>query len=184
MLPCHSLETGSDWLNRKPPFMKPGSFIAAVLFFIAAAPGVSGLAQEEPSGAEEKRILRLFEEYKCDCDKEDWTRTLFGCFEPCADRQRNLIRKLVADGASDEEIREKMIADAGTEKVLARPHFLPNLIPYGLLALLGCGVLLTLTRMRNQTRIAKETESGRSPALQGDSDLEDRIEAELSRLKD
>ena len=77
-----------------------------------------------------------------------------------------------------------MIADAGTEKVLAQPNFLPNLIPYGLLALLGCGVLLTLIRMRNQTRVAKETEPGRGPALQGDSDLEDRIEAELIRLKD
>ena len=77
-----------------------------------------------------------------------------------------------------------MIADAGTEKVLAQPNFLPNLIPYGLLALLGCGVLLTLTRMRNQTRGAKEPETGGRSALQGDSDLEDRIEAELSRLKD
>lgn len=164
--------------------MKPGSFIAAVLFFIAAAPGVSGLAQEESSGAEEKRILRLFEEYKCDCDKEDWTRTLFGCFEPCADRQRNLIRKLVADGASDEEIREKMIADAGTEKVLARPHFLPNLIPYGLLALLGCGMFFTLSRMRNQTRGAKDSEAGGGSALQDNDGFDDRVEAELSRLKD
>ena len=164
--------------------MKPGSLLAGGLFLIAAGAGLTGCSQEESPASEEKRILRLFEEYKCDCPKEDWTRTLFGCFEPCADRQRKLIRKLVAGGASDQEIREKMIADAGTEKVLAQPNFLPNLIPYGLLALLGCGVLLTLTRMRNQTRVAKETEPGRGPALQGDRDLEDRIEAELSRLKD
>ena len=164
--------------------MKPGSLIAGGLFLIAAAPALTGFSQEKSPVSEEKRILRLFEEYKCDCPKEDWTRTLFGCFEPCADRQRKLIRDLVASGASDQEIREKMIADAGTEKVLAQPNFLPNLIPYGLLALLGCGVLLTLTRMRNQTRGAKEPETGGRSALQGDSDLEDRIEAELIRLKD
>ena len=83
---------------------------------------------------------------------------------------------------SNEEIRKKMIADAGTELVLARPSFLPNLIPYGLLALLGFGVVFILTRMRTRT----ENDPGNDGAtLPSESpELEARLEAELDRLKD
>ena len=94
-----------------------------------------GLSQDAPaeatSGEDIRRLNRLYAEFKCKCPKENWTRTLAGCFEPCVDPQKGLVRRLVAEGLSDEKIRLRMILDAGTEQVLARPSSLPNYIPYG-----------------------------------------------------
>ena len=166
-------------------------FIFPVIFACIAA-GFSireGLSQEAPAetspGGDSKRVHRLFAEFKCKCPKEDWTRTLAGCFEPCVDPQKDLVRKLVAEGLKDEEIRQRMIPDAGTEQVLAMPSSLPNFIPYVIFATLGLGVLLVLRGMLQQGR----AENG----LEGNSELEEdpadqlmdaRIEAELERLKD
>ena len=139
-----------------------------------------------------KRILRLFSEFKCKCPKEDWTRTLAGCFEPCVDPQKALIRKLVAQGLDDDAIRARMIEDAGTEKVIARPSappwilLLPNLFPITFFVFLGGGVVLMLMKMRKQTRLA---EDGAAAVLQREhqepsTELADRVEEELNRLKD
>ena len=144
-----------------------------------------------------KRILRLFSEFKCKCPKEDWTRTLAGCFEPCLDPQKTLIRKLVAQGLDDDAIRARMIQDAGTEKVIARPSaaywiiLLPNLFPITTFLVLGGGVVLMLVRMRRKTRLAGDGEPGSAAgeALPGypqapSTELVDRVEEELNRLKD
>ena len=143
-----------------------------------------------------KRILRLFSEFKCKCPKEDWTRTLAGCFEPCVDPQKALIRRLVAQGLDDAAIRVRMIEDAGTEKVIARPSappwilLLPNLFPIIFFIVLGGGVVLMLTKMRKQTRLS---EGGAGPGAGNDlpekhqepsTELPDRVEEELNRLKD
>ena len=139
-----------------------------------------------------KRILRLFSEFKCKCPKEDWTRTLAGCFEPCVDPQKALVRKLVAQGLDDDAIRARMIEDAGTEKVIARPSaaawilLLPNLFPITFFVFLGGGVVLMLMKMRKQTRLA---EDGAAAVLQREhhepsTELADRVEEELNRLKD
>ena len=154
-----------------------GLSLIAPLVLSACRPAGPG-----PNESPEKKYLRLLKEYKCDCPKEDWTRTLYGCFEPCADRQRKLLKGFVDARLSNEEIRKKMIADTGTEQVLASPSFLPNLIPYGLLAFLGIGVVLTLTRMRASTKDPLgETES---PTPAENSEIEARLEAELDRMKD
>ena len=144
-----------------------------------------------------KRILRLFSEFKCKCPKEDWTRTLAGCFEPCVDPQKTLIRKLVAQGLDDDAIRARMIQDAGTEKVIARPSaaywilLLPNLFPITAFLVLGGGVVLMLVAMRKKTRLAGDGEPGSAAgeALPGypqapSTELVDRVEEELNRLKD
>lgn len=147
------------------------------------APGTMG--QEPASGNDSKRIHRLFAEFKCKCPKEDWTRTLAGCFEPCVDPQRALVRKLVADGLTDEEIRDRMIQDAGTEKVIAQTSALPNLIPSAIFIVLGCGVVLLLLRMRKQTlsEAAAGGYSGEGPESLYPEEG-NRVEDELSRLKD
>ena len=152
--------------------------------FLSGAGGITGCGDGRQGNSEvpEKRFLRLLKDYKCDCAKEDWTRTLYGCFEPCVDRQRKLLKGFVDSGFSDQEIRKKMIADAGTEQVIARPSFLPNLIPYGLLAFLGIGVVFTLTRMRTKTE-SGPGEAGPAPTADN-PEFEARIEAELDRLKD
>ena len=148
-------------------------------------------ARAQESG-DSKRILRLFSEFKCKCPKEDWTRTLAGCFEPCVDPQKALVRKLVAQGLDDDAIRARMIEDAGTEKVIARPSaaawilLLPNLFPITFFVFLGGGVVLMLMKMRKQTRLA---EDGAAAALQREhqepsTELADRVEEELNRLKD
>ena len=144
-----------------------------------------------------KRILRLFSEFKCKCSKEDWTRTLEGCFEPCVDPQKALIRKLVAQGLDDDAIQARMIQDAGTTKVIARPSaaywilLLPNLFPITVFLVLGGGVVLMLVNMRKKTRLARDGEPGPAAgkALPGDpqtpsTELVDRVEEELNRLKD
>ena len=149
-------------------------------------------AQDPGSTGDSKRILRLFSEFKCKCPKEDWTRTLAGCFEPCVDPQKALVRKLVAQGLDDDAIRARMIEDAGTEKVIARPSaaywilLLPNLFPITFFIVLGGGVVLMLMKMRKQTRLA---EDGAAAALQREhqepsTELADRVEEELNRLKD
>jgi len=154
-------------------------------------------AQDPGEPRDSKRILRLFSEFKCKCPKEDWTRTLAGCFEPCVDPQKALIRKLVAQGLDDHAIRDRIIQDAGTEKVIAQPSaaywivLLPNLFPIAFFLVLGGGVALLLMRMRKQTRLAADI----LPLGAGNADLAghsldpsagtvDRVEEELNRLKD
>lgn len=166
-------------------------FIPSAFFaLIVAGFGIrEGLTQDAPaeatSGEDARRLNRLYAEFKCKCPKENWTRTLAGCFEPCVDPQKGLVRRLVAEGLSDEEIRRRMILDAGTEQVLARPSSLPNYIPYAIFATLGLCVLLVLRRMLRQGRtedcLDDDSEPGRRPA---DEFMDARIEAELDRLKD
>ena len=167
--------------------------ILQLMSFMAFAP--QDASAQGPGDS--KRILRLFSEFKCKCPKEDWTRTLAGCFEPCVDPQKALIRKLVAQGLDDDAIRARMIQDAGTEKVIARPSaaywilLLPNLFPITAFLVLGSGVVLMLVRMRKKTWLAGDGESGSAAgeALPGDpqappTELVDRVEEELNRLKD
>ena len=81
--------------------------ILQLMSFMAFAP--QDASAQGPGDS--KRILRLFSEFKCKCPKEDWTRTLAGCFEPCVDPQKALIRKLVAQGLDDDAIRVDSIAE-------------------------------------------------------------------------
>jgi len=167
--------------------------ILQLMSFMAFAP--QDASSQGPGDS--KRILRLFSEFKCKCPKEDWTRTLAGCFEPCVDPQKALIRKLVAQGLDDDAIQARMIQDAGTEKVIARPSaaywilLLPNLFPITVFLVLGGGVVLMLVKMRKKTRLAGdgEPDPGAGGTLPGDpqapsTELIDRVEEELNRLKD
>ena len=166
-----------------------------LMSFMAFTPQ-DACAQDPGSTGDSKRILRLFSEFKCKCPKEDWTRTLAGCFEPCVDPQKALVRKLVAQGLDDDAIRARMIEDAGTEKVIARPSaaawilLLPNLFPITFFVFLGGGVVLMLMKMRKQTRLAEGgAEPGAGNSLAGEhqgssTELADRVEEELNRLKD
>lgn len=170
--------------------------ILQLMFAMAFVPHDAD-AQDPGGGPDSKRILRLFSEFKCKCPKEDWTRTLAGCFEPCVDPQKALIRKLVAQGLDDDAIRDRMIEDAGTEKVIAQPSaaywivLLPNLFPIIFFLVLGGGVALLLMRMRKQTRLAADilplgAGNVNLPADGVDSSTGavDRVEEELNRLKD
>lgn len=167
--------------------------ITAFLFISVQGEPAAVLAQNSAPAVDSKRVLRLFEQFKCDCSKEDWTRTLAGCFEPCVNRQKALVRELVAQGRdgkrpklSDEEITQRMIDDAGTDKVLARPGvFPPGLLPYVIFSLLGCGVFLALRRMLRETSVQVDPLKEKVPDLDpGHKELEDRLEEELSRLRD
>jgi hypothetical protein len=170
--------------------MNTRSILPAFFALIAAGFGIrEGLTQDAPAvappGADARRLNRLYAEFKCKCPKENWTRTLAGCFEPCVDPQKGLVRRLVAEGLSDEKIRLRMILDAGTEQVLARPSSLPNYIPYAIFATLGLCVLFVLRHMLRQGRIEggldDDSELERRPT---DELMDARIEAELDRLKD
>ncbi len=170
--------------------MNRRALLVTLQLMLAMTFALQDAGAQDPGGTgDSKRILRLFSEFKCKCPKEDWTRTLAGCFEPCVDPQKALIRKLVAQGLDDDTIRARMIQDAGTEKVIARPSaaywmiLLPNLFPITFFVVLGGGVVLLLMRMRKQTRLAGDAPSpyaGREPS----TELVDRVEEELNRLKD
>ena len=166
-------------------------FILPAFFaLIVAGFGIrEGLSQDAPaeatSGEDARRLNRLYAEFKCKCPKENWTRTLAGCFEPCVDPQKGLVRRLVAEGLSDEEIRRRMILDAGTEQVLARPSSLPNYIPYAIFATLGLCVLFVLRHMLRQGRTegCRDDNSELARRTTG-TPMDARIEAELDKLKD
>lgn len=162
--------------------MKTGFPLIAALALIAPAfEFPAALGQESAPASEPKRVLQLFEQFRCDCPKENWTRTLAGCFEPCVERQRNLVRGFVADKLTDEKIFQEMIKDAGTEKVLARASLLPKLVPYAILGLLGCVAAMVLFRMLRQT-VVEDANEDRHPGLH--EEFNDRVEEELNRLKD
>ena len=56
-----------------------------------------------------ERRVRLLDEIRCWCEKEEWTRSLSGCFENCANPQKNLIDQWLTAGLSNDEIRKKMV---------------------------------------------------------------------------
>lgn len=144
-------------------------------------------ADEIKLAEDNKRALYFFSKFNCKCEKEEWTRTLAGCWEPCVEPQRALVRQLVAQRPhlSDDQIRERMIADAGSDKVIHIPSTFPKLIPYGILAVLGFGLLLVLRGMRKGSLPANNKEdASHGEDHAADGDLDARIEEELNKLKD
>lgn len=85
--------------------------------------GVRGTAipvLELDSEEDERRYQRLLRKLICNCEKENWTRTLANCRDGCADPQKNLIRERIRAGWDDLRIIDEQVAIAGTP-VLANP---------------------------------------------------------------
>jgi len=94
-----------------------------------------------------------------------------------ADQQRDLIRTLIAQGRSKQQIKSALVTEYG-EDVLALPEgdgfgITAYLIPFALVALLAGGLVVLLPRWRRRT-----------PAGIGEADAPALSEAESSRLDD
>ena len=68
------------------------------------------------------RVGGLYNRIFCDCPREDYSKTLAGCPDPCANPQKHIVHDMVREGESDEEIFRAMLARKGDQRVLAAPE--------------------------------------------------------------
>lgn len=66
------------------------------------------------------RVVRLEQRLMCACPKENWIKTLRGCPDGCAIPQKIEVRRMLEEGASDEQILQAQVDRYGA-KVLAAP---------------------------------------------------------------
>jgi cytochrome c-type biogenesis protein CcmH/NrfF len=152
----------------------------------AEAERLVALAQEKTRALRRQRLLDSF---LCKCPEEDWTRTVAGCWQPCANEQKAWVDAWIDEGYTDDEIAERMVEAAGTDKVLVVPRsWLSSLTPYWILAGASVFVALVLVSARRRSRRAQAPESpehSRAAAVAaGDTEIEARLEDELRRIAD
>ncbi len=133
-------------------------FLAALL--LALCCGAAFAQSEEvakPDAAVEARLKGLAEELRClVCQNQ----TIADSNAPLAHDLRNEIREQVAQGRSDDQIREYMVARYG-DFVLYRPPWKPVTIvlwvgPFALLAL-GAFIVVRIARRRPQAPAGEPT---------------------------
>jgi cytochrome c-type biogenesis protein CcmH len=140
--------------------------LAALLlaFAMAAFGQASEIAKADP--AVEERLKKLAEELRChDCQN----KTIADSNAPLALDLRNQIRVQIAQGRSDAEIRDYMVARYG-DFVLYRPPFKAStavlwLGPF-LLVLVGIGLLVRLVRGRRTQPAADAAPPGRRAEIE------------------
>jgi cytochrome c-type biogenesis protein CcmH/NrfF len=141
------------------------------LLAVAAAAALIALAAPTGAGAQDATLPDVEDEVMC---------TICGTplehsFSPQADRQRDFIRRLIAEGRDKEEIKTALVAEYG-EDVLAVPDdegfdLLAWLIPILGLAAACVAILLALRRLR------------REPAPAGATAPDERLDpSDLARL--
>jgi len=86
-----------------------------------------------------ERMERLFYRVMCACPRENWSRTLAGCPEACADPQKREIRAAVKAGKTDQEILEEQQKKYGPQALAIPDSTLASLLPY-----LGLGTLTVI----------------------------------------
>ena len=154
-------------------------FLALAVAALALATIVLSLR----AGGEERPTL---EELERETVCPTCNTTLAMSSSPIADRMRAFIRKRIAAGDSESEIKEKLVAEFG-EGVLAAPpkrgfNLLAWLLPIGG-ALVGVVVLAVAARRWVGARATAEaldpSRNGRGPL---DPDLERRLDEELARF--
>ena len=153
-------------------------FIAvALLSSPAGDPG-----QGVPSDEDKDRYGRLVTLLNCACKSENWTRTLEGCPDGCADPQKKEIRDLIGEGKSDEEILAFMEGNYGPKVIATTPfsgiHVVVYLAP---VLLLAGGAALILSYLRRRTSGPGPT--GESPATDAEDEvLRQKLDRELEEM--
>lgn len=151
----------------------------------------------------DRRRLALYATIKNWCPAEKWTVTLADCFKDCANQQKRLIAEWLEEGLSDQEVRDRMVEQAGTDKVLVKPGGrLSFLAPIAVFLLGAVAVGLCVWRLRrrapppagrvdgggdgggSRTEAAPEGSTGAGPATgAGARDpWEDRLDRQLEEL--
>jgi hypothetical protein len=135
-----------------------------------------------------RRKKHIVDHLMCWCPKPacDFTRTLAGCPDPCANEQKSLVGAWIREGLSDEEIFQRMVVNPkGGPRVLTLRvegaqrfgFYLPILLAMAG----GCVVIWLLSRSvkRGQEHAALEFSA---PAEAQDSQWGNEIERELKEL--
>lgn len=147
----------------------------------------------ELTAEESQRVNRLFSTIICSCPKENWTLSLNGCPNACADHQKNMVLRAVKEGKSDEQILATQVQVFGP-KVVGRTRadgFQGFLVYAGPFILLAAAAFFVIAFIRGVTRRSREAASGTStasaPAASSslndeDRALSDAIDRELENM--
>ncbi len=158
---------------------------------VAARALVEGAAK----AARQARIDALERGIICWCPEENWTRTLAGCAQGCAEPQKALVRQWIDEGSTDEEVVARMVGHPmGDPRVRAMPlaegsNWVGYLFPGVLAALALVFVVLVLRRMTRGSRspvgstiFASEASFKRDS--KGDAEMGEQIERELKEMEE
>jgi cytochrome c-type biogenesis protein CcmH/NrfF len=193
------------WTARRlPEPAKRPAFLAeareALVQGLAAERGGEGGRREAESvvisageDRRKRRTEKLERDIMCWCKKEDWTKTLAGCPEGCANEQKGLIQEWMGKGLTDDEIIDRMVAHPdGGPRVRAVPvatgtNRLGFILPF---VILGVAAVLVAVFLRAAVRPARSlvppespVASRQPPAASDDSvAIGDRIEKELEEM--
>ncbi|MEM7234123.1 MAG: hypothetical protein AAF517_18240 [Planctomycetota bacterium] len=163
------------------------SLLTALTHWDSSAATAIDAARKTRNGV---RRIALLEKVICWCPKEDWTRSLAGCFENCANAQKSLIDELLDKSFTDDEIFDRMIKEAGTTEVIGKERsFLLSFAPYGILGLAVLVGLFLLSRSlasRPKGEAEPPLELGATAGSSGSEDGEwgDRLESALKEIDD
>jgi cytochrome c-type biogenesis protein CcmH len=103
---------------------------------------------------------------------------------PQANQERDFIRKLIAQGLTKDEIKDRLVAEFGSE-VLAEPgdsgfDLAAWLVPGGAIVLAGVAILVGLRRWRRAGTAEEAAEADEPEPDAGDSE---RLDADLARYR-
>lgn len=138
---------------------------------------------------QQTRIEWLFKQIICSCPRENWTKTLEGCPDGCANPQKEQVRDGVDAGLSNDAILDKQLAMFGPQ-VLARTSaqgvvgFLLYILPFLGLLVFAILIVFFLTRV---IKPVSATEAAAAPVEKGkssgsDQQWDDEIERELEQM--
>lgn len=135
-----------------------------------------------------KQIYRLEALIMCACKKENWSKTLKGCPDGCADEQKQEVRHLVTEGQSDEAVLNFMVtkysAQARAAPLLQGTGLWSYLFPFLSLGIAGIVVIVVMFRWhRNaQRRNAGAAAGAGSVGVVSDAEMA-AVEKELEELE-
>jgi hypothetical protein len=149
------------------------------------------LVEEAARAVRTAREDELFGRIMCWCPKEDWTKTLSGCPDPCANEQKDLVRAWLTEGLTETEILARMEAHPkGGPQALAVPAFegsnlVGYLLPFGLLAFAVVLVAVLLRRAVRRPRASGPEFGGEGPdaTTPEEARFGDEIERELREMR-
>ena len=131
-----------------------------------------------------ERISALYSQIICACPNENWTKTLAGCPDGCADRQKQMVRDGVKAGKSDAQIINEQVRGYGTEQIRAQPDSVFSKTgPYIALGILGIVMGLVLARsVRKRGGVTPSGTLTAAPKHGDDASASDQIERDLEEM--
>ncbi len=137
------------------------------------------------TASERNRVRSLYQEVMCDCPREDYSRTLANCPDPCAEAQKRIIRAMVEENHSDADIFQTMLSRVGQNRRViaaagsafgAGAYVLPFVFLGGALVVVG----FVLRGWRRQGLLDRQRRLQQGAVLSGNE--VERVEEELAEL--